>query len=329
MLNAAFDSYGRHSFAHTGLNHYVLREYISTNFPDPSSVTVYSGEFSDGAHNWGFSQNFGTQYPDKGFRMYADKINSYFYSPEFFERIHSDNTLSSDVLVQNFLNGSLLEPSSSPVSTYKSLFRISLYICSPSTAHSYFSDREIVEQIHASSISPFLPSSINECYSSLINIYKNFHWQGSTVIGLRTHDNSFKPNIVNPYGSEDILSLLETMPTSFGRGLEILPAKYPLKWTLENRTKYPFHIQTGPHSYVYDDDQSISLIKLSLLNTSIGEYCFASWLEDRHHIRSRYIEPSLLQQVNTICETSNYADLSAKMCNILFVSFILDRSLSV
>ena len=53
LLNAAFDSLARrHSFAHTGLNHYVLREYISTNFPDPSSVTVYSGEFSDGAHNW-------------------------------------------------------------------------------------------------------------------------------------------------------------------------------------------------------------------------------------------------------------------------------------
>ena len=43
LLNAAFDSLARrHSFAHTGLNHYVLREYISTNFPDPSSVTVYS-----------------------------------------------------------------------------------------------------------------------------------------------------------------------------------------------------------------------------------------------------------------------------------------------
>ena len=106
--------------------------------------------------------------------MYADKINSYFYSPEFFERIHSDNTLSSDVLIQNFLNGSLLEPSSSPVSTYKKFIsNLFLYdVRSPSTAHSYFSDREIVEQIHASSISPFLPSSINECYSSLINIYK-------------------------------------------------------------------------------------------------------------------------------------------------------------
>ena len=91
LLNAAFDSLAQKALLRS--NHYVLK-YISTNFPDPSSVTVYSGEFSDGAHNWGFSQNFGTQYPDKGFRMYADKINSYFYSPEFFERIHSDNTLS-------------------------------------------------------------------------------------------------------------------------------------------------------------------------------------------------------------------------------------------
>ena len=83
LLNAAFDSLARrHSFAHTGLNHYVLREYISTNFPDlvvllfiqVSLVMVHTIEDLVKI----LVPNIRTKV-----RMYADKINSYFYSPGF------------------------------------------------------------------------------------------------------------------------------------------------------------------------------------------------------------------------------------------------------
>jgi hypothetical protein len=117
------------------------------------------------------------------------------------------------------------------------------------------------------------------------------------------------------------------MPTCFGRGLELLPAKYPLKWTLEKRTKYPFYIQEGPHSYLYDDNQSISLVKLSLLNTSIGSQCFSSWIADKHSIRLRFVEPSLHEKISFICNSGRYDILTSTMCHTLFVSLILDKSL--
>ena len=48
------------------------------------------------------------------------------------------------------------------------------------------------------------------------------------------------------------------MPESFGRGLELRPTKFPLKWTLKNIIDYPYELQTGPHSYTYDIDPSFS-----------------------------------------------------------------------
>jgi hypothetical protein len=48
------------------------------------------------------------------------------------------------------------------------------------------------------------------------------------------------------------------MPENFGRGLDINPTKYPLKWTLENRLNYPMHLNSGHHSYTYDTNPQFS-----------------------------------------------------------------------
>ena len=48
------------------------------------------------------------------------------------------------------------------------------------------------------------------------------------------------------------------MPESWGRGLELKPTKYPLKWMLEHYIDFPLHLQVGPHSYLYDVDPSFS-----------------------------------------------------------------------
>ena len=48
------------------------------------------------------------------------------------------------------------------------------------------------------------------------------------------------------------------MPEDWGRGLDFIPTKYPLKWMLKNRIDYPLHLQVGPHSYLYDVDHSFS-----------------------------------------------------------------------
>ena len=72
------------------------------------------------------------------------------------------------------------------------------------------------------------------------------------------------------------------MPESWGRGLELKPTKYPLKWMLANKIDYPMEMQNGAHSYTYDVDPSFThigeLINYSSLNSvfkdslSIGTY---------------------------------------------------------
>ena len=37
-----------------------------------------------------------------------------------------------------------------------------------------------------------------------------------------------------PFWDNRIQSFLSAMPESWGRGLELKPTKYPLKWTLQN-----------------------------------------------------------------------------------------------
>jgi hypothetical protein len=55
-----------------------------------------------------------------------------------------------------------------------------------------------------------------------------------------------------------VQAFLAAMPESWGRGLELRPTKYPLKWVLQHLVDYPLHLQTGPHSYLYDVDPGFS-----------------------------------------------------------------------
>ena len=53
-----------------------------------------------------------------------------------------------------------------------------------------------------------------------------------------------------------MLEFLSQMPENWGRGLELKPTKYPLKYFLENLIKYPYFLQEGPHSYLYDTNSN-------------------------------------------------------------------------
>ena len=57
-----------------------------------------------------------------------------------------------------------------------------------------------------------------------------------------------------PFKDSRLIKFLSEMPESWGRGLEMRPTKYPLKNFLKNKIDYPYHLQTGPHSYLYDTD---------------------------------------------------------------------------
>jgi hypothetical protein len=95
-------------------------------------------------------------------------------------------------------------------------------------------------------------------YAWILHLYNSFHWQGSTVKGMSAAATHYGLNISMPFWDSRLHSFLSAMPESWGRGLDIKPTKYPLKWMLKNKVDYPFHLQVGPHSYLYDIDPNWS-----------------------------------------------------------------------
>ena len=90
--------------------------------------------------------------------------------------------------------------------------------------------------------------------ASILELYNSFHWQGGTVATFHIAMEAHNLRLAMPFRDYGLLNYLAYMPEHFGRGLELRPTKFPLKWTVENRLDYPMDLQTGPHSYTYDVD---------------------------------------------------------------------------
>ena len=252
----------------TAYNHQTLWNSVEKLGFDALDTVVYAGEFSDGAHNWGFSQSFGAVHPELGLRQYADKVRAYFMSPAFLNRIFvGDETLSNDSLSKWLLPGPIKKVESCTAeSDFLADYLCDLYyqdVRGPYTKpDNLYIPTRLIESgksiFRKSIVEPNMPSSINQVYKAYIDLYHYTHWMSSTVHGLR----HFAPDnyqLIMPFGDQSVLELLRTMPTEFGRGLEIRPTKYPLKKILKEFVGYPLHLQEGKHAYIYDDDQSINL----------------------------------------------------------------------
>ena len=116
-------------------------------------------------------------------------------------------------------------------------------------------------------------------YSWILHLYNNFHWQGSTVkcYHATAWDNNL--NLTMPFWDKRLQWFLSKMPENWGRGLELRPTKYPLKWMIENKIEYPKHLQVGPHSYIYDVNPNFSF-KTELLYYSALRPYFKKTMED-------------------------------------------------
>ena len=72
-------------------------------------------------------------------------------------------------------------------------------------------------------------------YATYLDLYNSFHWQGSTVATLNHAVESHGLVCALPFHDTMLIDFLSHMPESWGRGLELKPTKYPLKWMLENK----------------------------------------------------------------------------------------------
>ena len=267
----------------TAVNHMRLAETVKrTRKNDKESVFV--GEISDGAHNLGFSQFVTIFHPTLGFREYSDKMNSYLYGQTFLDQLlngkHGDDPIYN--LLRSRTGGSLFDPLAKGDSAaikkqlLDSFFlrnvRIPLYSRKNAKLLT-----ELGQNRHAETMSGYFNKFAEKMDGStlcsvLLDVYNSFHWQGSTVACVTWAGESHDLNMQLPFRDSRMIDFLSGMPEDWGRGLEIRPTKYPLKWMLENKIRYPLHLQVGPHSYLYDVDPNFSHSAELLYGSSFTPY---------------------------------------------------------
>ncbi len=257
-----------HLASFTAVNHFILTEAIK-QFSD-DSCRVFAGEMSDGAHNLGFSQFVSIFHPNSlDFREYSDKMMSYLFGPSFIE-FATDKNLEKDPVWLYFRNRSkvLLDKPYDQIDDRIGQFLQSFFLRNNRFPFASRDNLKLLTSLGAESYEGrfineyFTPLkhffSTDYIYSLYLHLYNSFHWQGSTVNSIELAGGYFGLQSTNPFHDERLQRLLQSMPENFGRGLDINPTKYPLKWTLENRLNYPMHLNSGHHSYTYDTNPQFS-----------------------------------------------------------------------
>jgi hypothetical protein len=252
----------------TGVNHYVLARHVAET--TTGDETVFAGEISDGAHNLGFSQFVSIFHPTQEFREYADKMASYLFGPTFLGQLHAGTAEEDPVyqIMRARMGGAVLDPPADSSEGRTRQLLSSLFLrgsrfpltslknvrmLTPEGARRYS------EEMESTYLSEAARRVTGETlYSWYLHLYNSFHWQGATVAPLALTGEAFGLRMALPFWDTRLQESLAAMPEGAGRGLDLNPTKYPLKWTLRNRLDYPFHLQVGPHSYLYDVDPSFS-----------------------------------------------------------------------
>lgn len=272
ILDRLHDLFRSQQFANlTGFNHWLLAE--GTAKTANGNEVIFAGEMSDGAHNLGFSQFMSIFHPASiEFREYSDKMASYLFGPTFLEQLLNgaheqdpvwqvykqrnartkfdpvaagEQAVSQQLLASFFLRGG----------------RIPLYsldntpMLTPGGREIYAKESE---RVYFENVS----GQINKdnLYGWYLHFYNSFHWQGATVATLEHTAEAHGLRSVSPFHDSAVIDFLSAMPETWGRGLDLNPTKYPLKWMLRNRIDYPYHLQAGPHAYIYDVNPTFTLL---------------------------------------------------------------------
>ena len=282
-----------HIYCDNSCNMHLLSKYIQESSESDTDDIVYCGEISDGAHNFGFAQ-FATilEHPSLEFREYSDKMASYLFGPTFFKSVlnksyqkdavyqllrgRSDGHLFDDVsqlgtqeLKTKFIESFFLRNRRLPFYSIRN--QVNLTKDGMERYQSEMFDgylKECVENLDAGSL-----------YSWILYLYNSFHWQGSTIKSISETASYNGLHLTMPFWDKHLQTFLSKMPENWGRGLELRPTKYPLKCMLENKFDYPFHLHTGPHSYLYDTNPGFSL-EVELLYGSAWKAEFQKMMKD-------------------------------------------------
>jgi hypothetical protein len=271
----------RHVYAIVTFNYARLSEKMAE--AQGGGETVLNGETSDSFHNFGFSQFVTFFHTVKSFTEYGDKMNCYFYGPTFFRKVQ-DGTYQKDKVYQIFQR---MNPAMRLADGFKSRaemvrgYLFPLFYGAPripfSQNHENAGLTPFAEKRLFDTVGRFFPGlesvSPETLYGWIIYLYHSMHSQGSTV-NIQKHAMEMNGHHWrSPYNDLRLVRLLSEAPESWGRGLDFNNTKYPLKWVLKNRLKFPYELlQEGPHSYLYDVLEGFSLTEEIVYRSGVTGY---------------------------------------------------------
>lgn len=283
LLEGLAPLFRSHGFASmTAVNHGVLADHVART--TGGDEAVFAGEISDGVHNLGFSQYVTIFHPVLAFREYSDKMASYLYGPTFFGLFLADQFANDPIyaLMRGRAGDGIFEEPARDVADRKRQMLASFFlrggrlplwslrntrVLTEGGRDAY--SREMETTYLARAAAEVTPETL---YAWYLRLYNSFHWQGSTVATIYTTAEARGLRMNLPFWDSRLQEFLSAMPESWGRGLDLNPTKYPLKWTLTHRVDYPMHLQTGPHSYLYDVDPSFSHTAELLYGSAFAPY---------------------------------------------------------
>lgn len=285
----------QHIYSFSAYNFHTLTEFVKEN-GDPSDA-IFAGEISDGIHNFGFSQSATIlEHPVLEFREYSDKMATYMFGPTFFQSV-LDGTYKDDFVYrsflhrlgsENFISAEHADEAKRRRDYFLSLFCRGMRVPFSAAGNSSLLTANGVEMLDAYIYDQYLKEAATRAtpeslYSWILQLYNSFHWQGGTVrcFGANLHQDNRR--IAMPFWDGQMHEFLSVMPEHWGRGLEMKPTKYPLKWTLENELDYPMDFQKGPHSYLYDVDPQFNHVSEILYGSAVSK-AYKERLEDHRYM---------------------------------------------
>jgi len=294
-LGEARDVLRAHQLSTVGaLGNYRMYSHVSAAYAG-ADATFFTGETSDGGHNFGFSQFVTMFHPASyEFREYADKMATYLFGPTFLRELYDGRQDRDPVwrLLKGQHAASVFDaPGGTPAEVNRQILR-SMFLSRQRTPfYSIDNVRALTpagrqqylttsSQMYLDAVNDFGPENM---YGWFLHLYNSFYWQAAPVRAREVMADHHGVRLANPFQDGAVLDFLSAMPESWGRGLNLNPTKYPLKWMLTNRISYPTHLQTGPHAYTYDVQEGFS-ISGELLHASGLRPAFVEALKERRFL---------------------------------------------
>jgi len=265
----------------TYFNHVLLAQGVADT---GGADAVFNGEISDGAHNLGFSQFVTIFHPVLDFREYSDKMLSYTFGPTFLRQMQAGTGSDDPVydLLRRRMGSAQFDAPAADAAGVALQFLSSFFLRSARFPLIALSNSRVLtetgrERYAAEMESAYLAEAAatmtpETMYAWYLHLYNSFHWQGGTVATLGYTADAHQLPMQTPFRDSRLQEFLAAMPESWGRGLELKPTKYPLKWALEHVIDYPMHLQVGPHSYLYDVDPSFSHAAEFIYGSGLGPH---------------------------------------------------------